>query len=369
MSKDKVSSPTANLIPQLNATLVAALGAQCYRLTLPSSPPPRILTPQVPPSSATMASSFNPTRILDHRVSSHRNRRGAFPAGKRRRLVDKPIDYPDLSNPAYQVLSTPLFASGIGSIRELLSSSPLPATSSQPPSVSIPPPSAPPLVLSDSKDAEPAGLTNPSAPPSPLAPENITSVASPVADVPMPDPLISPTAETAEGASVPDAAVSYAARAAAHRQVVAERDELDRTLRRPLVPPHTKRFLFAAAAERYKHIAKRDFIFQKTLPLDPEVPTATKYFLEHSGMAQTVVAVEQFVPEVVLEFYANLPEMEYRECGLDLVYVRGKMYEFSPALINHMFSIGDSALDPEAPVTLSTASRDDLALMMTGGTA
>nr|CCD74480.1 unknown [Arabidopsis halleri subsp. halleri] len=109
MSKDKSSSD--GLISKLAATIVAALGPLCRRLTIPTNSP----SPLRPSSS--MASPSESQQPLEPRKSVHRSsrRRGGFLAGKRGCLIDKPIDYSDLSNPDHQALQPYLFDPSIES--------------------------------------------------------------------------------------------------------------------------------------------------------------------------------------------------------------------------------------------------------------
>lgn len=53
-----------------------------------------------------------------------------------------------------------------------------------------------------------------------------------------------------------------------------------------------------------------------------------------------MTSLEQYVLEVVMEFYANLPSKE--EITDNKVYVRGKMYEFSAKLINSVLDLPES---------------------------
>lgn len=58
--------------------------------------------------------------------------------------------------------------------------------------------------------------------------------------------------------------------------------------------------------------------------------------IEENQLFATVTDIDPFVREVILEFYANL-HIFPQETKKASMYVRGKMYEFSPMMINQVF--------------------------------
>ncbi|CAE5959738.1 unnamed protein product [Arabidopsis arenosa] len=366
MSKDK-SPPSDGLIPKLAATIVAALGPLCRRLSLPTITP----SPSLRLSSPSMATAPNSPETREPQqipgspqpARSGRRRRGGFPAGKRRRLVDEEIAYPDLLNPDHQVLRPYLFASA----SEPGSSSHPPASTAADPQI-VPDEEMPEQPHHPGSSKSPLRLT-PSAPP-PCATGEVSPsrhIPSPVADSSDSDVTIPGFGFGDEDASeVP--LVPFADRAAAHRSLVADRDHADPDFRRSSTKPHNPIYISAQAVKRYKHISKRQFITQKNFPLVPGNPNreVVQFFLESTGMTPTVLDMEPYVQEIVKEFYANLAEFESREDDLQFVYVRGHMFEFSPALINKLYLIDSSRFDVTKPVIQSAASEDDLAVLMSG---
>lgn len=357
MSKDDSPSPDG-LIPKLAATIVAALGPLCRRLTLPS------ISPASQPSglASTMSSPSESQRILPDRKAARRSshRHGGFPAGKHRHLVDEEIEYPDLTNPEHQNLRPYLFASSTE-----------PGSSSDP-SALLPPPSISailPIVLDEDMpkktpppDGSDSPLRNTAAVSSPLT---TTAETSPprraTAESRPPPPYTSLIADNSDSdGSIPTTAdedlpevppVSFADRAAAHRSLVADRDQDDPDFRRSSTKPHNPIYISAQAVKRYKHISKRKFITQKNFPLVPGNPNreVVQFFLESTGMTPTVLDMEPYVQEIVKEFY-----------------VRGHMFEFSPDLINKLYLIDSSRFDATKPVIQSASSEDDLAVLMSG---
>ncbi|CAL9238293.1 unnamed protein product [Arabidopsis halleri] len=362
MSKDK--SPSDGLLPKLAATIVAALGPLCRRLSLPTTTP----SPSLRLPSSSMASSpesqetRKPQMSHDSQPSARfgRRRRGGFPAGKRRRLVDEEIEYPDLTNPEHQTLRPYLFATSTE-----------PGSSSNPPAL-LPPVStaAHPQIVPDEEMPEQSHRLPPrtSPAPSPKATDEAPSSqhnASSMSDSSDFDGPI-PGFGFMDTPEVPH--IPFADRAATHRSLVADRDHADPDFRRSSSKPHNLTYISAQAVKRSKHISKRKFITQKNFLLVPGNPNreVVQFFLESTGMTPTVLDMEPYVQEIVKEFYANLAEFESREDGLQFVYVRGHMFEFSPDLINKLYLINSSRFDVTKPVIQSAASEDDLAVLMSG---
>lgn len=57
--------------------------------------------------------------------------------------------------------------------------------------------------------------------------------------------------------------------------------------------------------------------------------------------------------------------MERRKYGLTMVYVRGKMYEFTPAIINQMFLLDHNG--SIRPMIHTGAPLDEIATLLSGG--
>ncbi|KAF3561735.1 hypothetical protein DY000_02013505 [Brassica cretica] len=64
-----------------------------------------------------------------------------------------------------------------------------------------------------------------------------------------------------------------------------------------------------------------------------------------AGLIHTLTDIDPYQPNVVRDFIANLPEAEERDDGV-AVYVRGSLVDFSPSLINSLYSIPGFEEDP-----------------------
>jgi len=85
------------------------------------------------------------------------------------------------------------------------------------------------------------------------------------------------------------------------------------------------------------------------LSLDGNNTASTLQLLSTAGLLLTVTEIDSYVQEVVMEFYANLPDGEEGDQLAYFVFVRGNMYEFSPAIINQMFQLPN----PPYPLNMS----------------
>lgn len=61
--------------------------------------------------------------------------------------------------------------------------------------------------------------------------------------------------------------------------------------------------------------------------------------IESTCLISTVTEVDTYVEEIIREFYANLHNLEVRDCGRHIMYVWVFMYEFYPEIINWMFQL------------------------------
>lgn len=218
-----------------------------------------------------MSSPSESQRIRDHRKAAHRtsHRCGGFLAGKRRRLIDEEIEYPDLRNPKHQTLRPYLFVSSTEPSSSSNPPAPLrPASTAANPQI-VPDEEMPEMTRHRVSSDSPLHLTVESSPPPrttvdshspPVATDKAPSSShntSPVDDSYDSDGPI-PTAAGEDVLEVP--LVPFADRAAAHMTLVAERDQADPTFRRSSIKPHNPIYISAQAVKRYKHISKREFI-------------------------------------------------------------------------------------------------------------
>nr|GLL44875.1 uncharacterized protein LOC109169177 [Ipomoea trifida] len=102
-------------------------------------------------------------------------------------------------------------------------------------------------------------------------------------------------------------------------------------------------FYCAALSSFHRLLSVKRFICQKRIVVsDFTAKTGLICKLKSCQLFTSVVTIDQFVKPVVHEFYANLvPELVCH----NRVYVRGRMFEFGPASINHYFWSADSADD------------------------
>nr|GMC71354.1 uncharacterized protein LOC109169177 [Ipomoea batatas] len=99
-------------------------------------------------------------------------------------------------------------------------------------------------------------------------------------------------------------------------------------------------FYCAALSSFHRSLSVKRFICQKRIVIsDFTAKTGLIGKLKSCQLFTSVVTIDQFVKPVVYEFYANLaPELVCH----NRVYVRGRMFEFGPASINHYFWSADS---------------------------
>lgn len=124
-------------------------------------------------------------------------------------------------------------------------------------------------------------------------------------------------------------------------------------------------FHSATAAARYEELTSRTVLIQKFLPLDDDDLLDARKIIEKSQLMYTMLDVPSFTEEIVLEFYANLGNMIKRG-GTTWVYVRSRLYEFSPRVINDVFGTRHHDSDfPRKPWTKENL--DASVVTVTGG--
>ncbi|KAL0693781.1 hypothetical protein Bca4012_060961 [Brassica carinata] len=117
-------------------------------------------------------------------------------------------------------------------------------------------------------------------------------------------------------------------------------------LLKPSKRPYNRLFASQAAAERYRSLQTRKFHEQLSLPLSDEDLQDVKDVVLRSGLIYTLIDVDPFQPCLVREFIANLMDADKRDDGV-VVYVRGSLVEFSPRLINSIFSTTGVDKEPD----------------------
>nr|GMC74203.1 uncharacterized protein LOC109169177 [Ipomoea batatas] len=117
-------------------------------------------------------------------------------------------------------------------------------------------------------------------------------------------------------------------------------------------------FYCAALSSFHRSLSVKRFICQKRIVIsDFTAKTGLIGKLKSCQLFTSVVTIDQFVKPVVYEFYANLaPELVCH----NRVYVRGRMFEFGPASINHYFWSTDSDDD-------FVEDMDQITAKLTGG--
>ncbi|XP_010430877.1 PREDICTED: uncharacterized protein LOC104715134 [Camelina sativa] len=151
------------------------------------------------------------------------------------------------------------------------------------------------------------------------------------------------------------------------RLLVAARDRRIPSLTKPLHRAHNLCFLSLEAVTRFGYLKGRKFICQKILPLGVSTLYGAQQLIEVADLLSTVRNVKPFNKQVVYEFYANLADLEIRSSGLMQVYVRGKMFEFSPSIINRMFDIDIAVVDPKLPLIFTYATKNEVSELLSGG--
>lgn len=120
---------------------------------------------------------------------------------------------------------------------------------------------------------------------------------------------------------------------------------------------------------RYKVIGGRIFNEMRFLPQDGALTAAIQQLLSETGLLLTVTEIDSYVNEVVMEFYANLPDSEEGEKDGHRVFVRGTMFEFSPTIINQMFQLPNIPYSVDQPLLHVPESLDEIALSLSNGKA
>nr|GMC57811.1 uncharacterized protein LOC109169177 [Ipomoea batatas] len=117
-------------------------------------------------------------------------------------------------------------------------------------------------------------------------------------------------------------------------------------------------FYCAALSSFYRSLSVKSFICQKRIVIsDFTAKTGLIGKLKSCQLFTSVVTIDRFVKPVVYEFYANLaPELVCH----NRVYIRGRMFEFGPASINHYFWSADSDDD-------FVEDMDQITAKLTGG--
>nr|GMC46884.1 uncharacterized protein LOC109169177 [Ipomoea batatas] len=117
-------------------------------------------------------------------------------------------------------------------------------------------------------------------------------------------------------------------------------------------------FYCAALSSFHRSLSVKRFICQKRIVIsDFTAKTGLIGKLKSCQLFTSVVTIDQFVKPVVYEFYANLaPELVCH----NRVYVRGRMFEFGPASINHYFWSANSDHD-------FVEDMDQITAKLTGG--
>nr|GLL31255.1 uncharacterized protein LOC109169177 [Ipomoea trifida] len=117
-------------------------------------------------------------------------------------------------------------------------------------------------------------------------------------------------------------------------------------------------FYCAALSSFHRSLSVKSFICQKRIVIsDFTAKTGLIGKLKSCQLFTSVVTIDQFVKPVVYEFYANLaPELVCH----NRVYIRGRMFEFGPASINHYFWSADSDDD-------FVEDMDQITAKLTGG--
>ncbi|CAA7027779.1 unnamed protein product [Microthlaspi erraticum] len=104
--------------------------------------------------------------------------------------------------------------------------------------------------------------------------------------------------------------------------------------------PLSFRFLNQHCQSRFFKIQHRSIYPEKSVFFSTPESKGIMDIIEENGLLLTVSDREVFYPNVVYEVYAHLTSTVRTERP-DLIYVRGKMYEFSPAIINKTFNTPD----------------------------
>ncbi|XP_010469488.1 PREDICTED: uncharacterized protein LOC104749533 [Camelina sativa] len=227
--------------------------------------------------------------------------------------------------------------------------------------------SVPKLVLRDDSPA-PGSSSPPPVVPPPSEPMDLgDSDATASADVPE-DDVCPPTFDIAAGCPFAGVScLSFPARCASNRLLVAACDRHHPILTRPTKRAHNLRFASPQAVRRYRNFDGRKIIAQKILPLGVSSMYEAQQLIDKAGLLRTVRDVEPFNIQVVYEFYANLADLDIRKNGFTQVYLRGMMFEFSPSLINRMFDIDITAVDPKKPLVCVDVSMNEIADLLSAG--
>ncbi|KAG7599440.1 Ribonuclease H-like superfamily [Arabidopsis suecica] len=125
-------------------------------------------------------------------------------------------------------------------------------------------------------------------------------------------------------------------RCSMHRYHQAKRDAADPSIWKPPYAPMNIRFLTSQGIERYKDFTHREFHDQRYVPRGPASTAEMMKLIEENHLSDTVSEIDPYVKEVVLEFYSNF-HIFNEVTKKSPVFVRGKMYEFSPQMINKAF--------------------------------
>ncbi|CAE5960320.1 unnamed protein product [Arabidopsis arenosa] len=160
---------------------------------------------------------------------------------------------------------------------------------------------------------------------------------------------------------------AFLARYQANRKLIAIRERKYPELKFSSVPSVNTLFITETARDRYQGICKRRFNEMSFLAPDCVSTQAAYKIISDAGLLPTITEIDTFVEQVVLVFYANLPDAEVRETGELMVFVRGSMYEFSPTIINQMFQLSNPIFPVNVHVTDIAADLDDVAAVLSSG--
>ncbi|KAG7559036.1 Integrase catalytic core [Arabidopsis thaliana x Arabidopsis arenosa] len=154
-----------------------------------------------------------------------------------------------------------------------------------------------------------------------------------------------------------------------NRRILFLRDRKYPELKLPSDSPYNDTFLTEEGLGRYKVIGGRIFNEMRFLPQDGAHTAAIQQLLSDAGLLPTVTEIDSYVNEVVMEFYANLPDSEEGEKDGHRVFVRGTMFEFSPTIINQMFQLPNIPYSVDQPLLHVPESLDEIALSLSNGKA
>ena len=89
--------------------------------------------------------------------------------------------------------------------------------------------------------------------------------------------------------------------------------------------------------------------------------------IKKGQLEKTVTGLGGYIPEIVKEFYADLPGEMTRGSEV-IVTVRGQKYEFSPAMIDQYFDVSPiQGEELEVEETMDEVNSDELADFLTEG--